>query len=242
MTDDSQFTFIPASVYDRDSRSAVHAFVQAGGHSSRMGTDKAWIELQGRPMIEHVLAAAKPVAASTSIIINAANPNAGRYQKLAEQWNARLLHDLHDHQGPLGGIHTALKHCPAGGSALILACDMPFVTAEFLSLLCAIHQSERPQIVESDQPLITVPFDHEGRLQPLAAVYAQSCLTVVEERLTLSQLKVDRLYDVIPTQRVAFSAFAHLPTAQTLLQNINTQTDHQASINIGQQPLTADTS
>ena len=128
----------------------VHAFIQAGGRSSRMGTDKAWLEINGRAMIEHVLAAAEPVAASLSIIINQTNPNADRYRQLAEKWNARLIYDLHDHKGPLGGIHTALsvlnRDCEgAAASALILACDLPFLTSEFLSFLCRQHQLANPQ-------------------------------------------------------------------------------------------------
>src|SRR5215210_6020440 len=105
----------------------AHAFIQAGGRSSRMGTDKAWVEINGQPLIEYVLAAAQPIVGSLSIIINAANSNADRYARLSEHWDARLLDDLHDHQGPLGGIHTALKNCDVGSAALILACDLPFL-------------------------------------------------------------------------------------------------------------------
>jgi molybdopterin-guanine dinucleotide biosynthesis protein A len=197
---------------------AIQAFIQAGGRSSRMGTDKAWLEISGRTMIEHVLAAATPVAASPcSIIIYPANPNAERYASLAGQWNMQLLHDLHDHQGPLGGIHTALKACAANDSALILACDLPFLTAEFLGFLCQEHQIRAPQV--------TVPLGEDGRLQPLAAVYDQSCLAVVEERLTLRELKVDRLFNFVRTERIAFQEFAHLPGARKFFLNINTMED-----------------
>ena len=167
----------------------IHAFIQAGGRSSRMGTDKAWLEISGRPMIEYVLAAAQPVAASLSIVINRANPNADRYQELAAKWNARLLHDLHDHEGPLGGIHTALKACEENESALILACDMPFLTSEFLFFLCQQHQSQNPKSKIPNPKSITVPQDDEGRLQPLAAIYDRACLPAIEELLAADRLK-----------------------------------------------------
>src|SRR5919197_3940680 len=90
---------------------ALRGFIQAGGLSSRMGQDKSWLRVEGRPLIERVLNAARPAVRDLSIIINAANPRAADYRSLAAGWNARILYDLHDHRGPLGGIHTALKSC-----------------------------------------------------------------------------------------------------------------------------------
>ncbi|MDX2041454.1 MAG: molybdenum cofactor guanylyltransferase [Acidobacteriota bacterium] len=206
----------------------VHAFIQAGGRSSRMGTDKAWLEINERPMIEHVLAAAEPVAASLSIVINQTNPNADRYRELAAKWNARLLFDLHDHKGPLGGIHTALKHCGENESALILACDMPFLTTEFLSFLCKAHQSENPQSAIRNPQSITVPTDHEGRLQPLAAIYDQACLPAIEELLVTDRLRVDRLFEKALTQAIPFSEIGKLDGAEKFFLNLNTPTDHLA--------------
>jgi len=200
--------------------SNIHAFIQAGGRSSRMGADKAWLEINGRPMIENVLAAAQPVAASLSIVINHANSNADRYRELAEKWNARLLFDLHDHKGPLGGIHTALKTCEENESALILACDMPFITTEFLSFLCHAHQAGNPQF-------ITVPSDQEGRLQPLAAIYDQACLFATEEMLISDQLRVDLLFGKVATQVVGYEKLPALPETENLFANINSPTERE---------------
>src|SRR5215475_4926928 len=91
--------------------SAIRGFIQAGGRSSRMKRDKAWIEIEGAPMIERVIAAARPAVDRLGIIVNAANPQVERYEKLADSCDAMLIFDLHEHLGPLGGIHTALAHC-----------------------------------------------------------------------------------------------------------------------------------
>ncbi|MEO6725347.1 MAG: molybdenum cofactor guanylyltransferase [Blastocatellia bacterium] len=212
--------------------SNFHAFIQAGGRSSRMGADKAWLEVNGRPMIEHVLAAAEPVAASLSIIISGDNPNEARYRQLADKRGALLLDDLHVHLGPLGGIHTALKNCEADDAALILACDLPFLTSEFLALLCQKHESNASQI--------TVPLDAEGRLQPLAAIYDRACLPAVEEQLAAGQLRVDRLFDVVPTTRIAYSDFAHLPSAARFFFNLNSPEDLKADLSFVVKPQTAE--
>ena len=204
---------------------AIQAFIQSGGRSSRMGTDKAWLEINGQPMIEHALAAADPVAASLSIIINQANPNADRYRKLAAKWNARLLFDLHDHKGPLGGIHTALKHCGENESALILACDLPFLTSEFLSFLCKTHHVINPTSNIQHPTSITVPTDQDGRLQPLAAIYDQACLPVIEKMLAADRLKVDRLFGQVPTLTIPFVEIDGQGYAKTLFRNLNSPAD-----------------
>ncbi len=205
----------------------IHAFIQAGGRSSRMGTDKAWLEINGLPMIEHVLAAAESVAAILSIVINQANPNADRYRELAAKWNARLLYDLHDHKGPLGGIHTALTHCGEHESALILACDLPFITTEFLSFLCKIHQAGTQHSALSTQHFITVPTDQDGRLQPLTAIYDQACLPAIEEMLASNQLKVDLLFGKVSTEIVGYEKFSALLGEENLFSNINSPTEHK---------------
>src|SRR5262249_2853314 len=157
------------------------------------------------------------VTASLSIIISADTPDTQRYRELADASGARLLFDLHDHQGPLGGIYTALANCSEGDAALNLACDLPFLTSEFLALLC---QKQR-----SGAAHVTVPLDAEGRLQPLAATYDHACLAAVEGQLAAGRLKVDRLFDLVPTQQFAFADFAHLPGAAQIFVNLNSPED-----------------
>ncbi|MGH9846672.1 MAG: molybdenum cofactor guanylyltransferase [Blastocatellia bacterium] len=196
------------------------AFIQAGGKSSRMGSDKAWIEVEGRPMIERALAAAAAVADQLGVVINPATRERARYEDLSAKWNAHLTEDLHDHRGPLGGIHTALSYNQNNtepAPALILACDLPFVTADFLSLLIEIHEREANDF--------TAPVDRSGTLQPLAAIYSPSCLEPVERLLMANRLRVDRLCDLVRTRKVFFEEFAHLPGSERLLVNINSPAD-----------------
>lgn len=196
-------------------------FIQAGGRSLRMGRDKAWVEIEGRPMIERVIAAAQPVVERLAIVINAGNPHAARYEESARRRGVAVIRDLHEYRGPLGGIHTALARCGVGESALILACDLPFITTEFLSFLSGVHQTDGAHWV-------TVPADHSNRDQPLAAIYDQSCRAAVEQMLAGDELKLDLLFGRAPTRRVAFAEFAHLPDAERFFTNVNTPEEHQA--------------
>jgi molybdopterin-guanine dinucleotide biosynthesis protein A len=205
----------------RNPQSAIRCFVQAGGRSSRMGRDKAFLEVGGTPIIERVLFAAQSVVKSLAIIINAANPNRDCYEKLVDKWNVRLLYDLHDHQGPLGGIHTSLVNCAEEEPALILACDLPFLTTQFLLFLTQIHQHDNHQS-------ITLPVDQEGRLQPLAGIYSATCLPAVERLLAQNILRVDRICSQVITRQIAFKEFASLPGAQKFFLNVNTADDYQS--------------
>ncbi len=212
-------------------------FVQAGGRSSRMGEDKAWLEIEGRPMIERVIAATRPVVGQLGIIINAANPQVERYERLAESCDAKLLFDLHEHRGPLGGIHTALQYRDREGaadsSALTLACDLPFITTEFLSFLCGIHQPAASQSASRHPQFVTVPLDQSNRLQPLAAIYGQSCQAVIEQMLAANELRVDLLYSRVPARMVNFVEFAHLPNADRFFINLNTPEEYRAAAESG---------
>ncbi|HKQ78473.1 MAG TPA: molybdenum cofactor guanylyltransferase [Blastocatellia bacterium] len=211
-----------------EQKSAISGFIQAGGLSSRMNRDKAWLEIEGAPMIERVIAAARPAVDRLGVIVNAANPQIERYKKLAESHDAMLIFDLHEHLGPLGGIHTALSHCGANESALILACDLPFTTTEFMSFLCDLHRDDIPHSAFRIPHSITVPLDQSNRLQPLAAIYDHSLEGTVGRMLGENELKVDLLYSRVSTRRVGFSEFAHLPGAERFFVNVNTPEEYQA--------------
>lgn len=195
------------------------AAIQAGGQSSRMGQDKSWLRINGRPMIEYVLAAAQTVAEQLLIVIHPANPKAELYKELAARWKAEVLFDEYDYRGPLGGIETALRQCDENEAALILACDLPFLSAEFLQLLRQIHQAEKCNL--------TVPLDDAGRPQMLAAIYGASCLQPVQTMLAADELKVQLLQDYVTTRRVNVAEYSHLPNARRLLLNVNTPEDYR---------------
>jgi len=184
-----------------------------------MGEDKAWLLLDGRPLVARALAAARPAVDRLAVVVSPGSPHLERYRELADRWDARLLPDPHDYRGPLGGIHTALADCAPGEAALVLACDLPFVTPGLLSLLRRLH--------ETASGLVTVPRDESGRLQPLAAVYAADCLAPVAAMLAAGELKADRLLTRVAAREVAFSELAGLPGSARFFVNLNTPQDYR---------------
>lgn len=89
--------------------------VLAGGRSSRFGSDKALALLEGRPLIDHVVAALAPQVDAVVIC--------GRRDPARRALDDRPGPGL----GPLGGLNAALHHARAEGFALVLTagCDMP---------------------------------------------------------------------------------------------------------------------
>lgn len=200
---------------------AISGFIQAGGHSSRMGTDKSWIKIEDIFMIQRVINAAlpcvDPCVEKMSVVINSTNPNINSYKQLSSDNDLRLIYDIHDHKGPLGGIHTVLKQLSSASSALILACDLPFISEQFIRFLIDTHLSE--------DNALTLPEDIEGRLQPLAGIYSYECLSHVDQMMAGNILRVDKLCERVKTRNVRFDEYKHLEGADKFLVNVNSLLD-----------------
>ena len=144
----------------------IHVAVLAGGQSRRMGRDKALLPLGGQTLIERVLAAAHPLGYPRVII---GDPTAYTHLKLP------VLPDRRPKLGPLGGLYTVLSTTAA--PVLLLACDLPFLTPDFLRYLVSRRGPHQA----------VVPHTATG-LQPLCALYEPSCLAAVETAIQADQL------------------------------------------------------
>src|SRR5580693_7685720 len=102
----------------------VAAFILAGGKSTRMGTDKAFVTLNGRTLLARLLEVVRSVTTDVCIVGDTAKFSAF----------APVVEDVFPGCGPLGGIHAALR-ASAAELNLILAVDVPFVPAALLRYL-----------------------------------------------------------------------------------------------------------
>lgn len=100
---------------------AVGGYVLAGGQSSRMGRDKALLELAGRPLIAHAVNKLQRTCAQVAVV--SGSPALGTF--------APLVADVHPGCGPLGGMEAALLHTRFDWN-LFLPVDVPFVPAALL--------------------------------------------------------------------------------------------------------------
>jgi molybdopterin-guanine dinucleotide biosynthesis protein A len=181
-------------------------FIAAGGRSSRMGKDKAWLELGGRAMIEYVIAALVSVTPKLAIIANSLE-----YERLGYP----VFADLHSGIGPLEAIRTALSNAHTSRVVLV-GCDLPFVTADLFNRLLSIPGNH----------YATVPVGADGKLEPLCAIYCAEALPVVTDLIYRGERKVSLLFDRVPTRLVPFHELRDLHGSELFFENINTPEDH----------------
>ncbi len=137
-----------------------------------MGQDKALLPFKGRPLIEHVAGEVRGAVGNVTLV---GSPS--RYTYLGYP----VIEDVLSHCGPLAGIHAALKHSTDEWN-LMVACDMPEVTAEFLGRLV-----ERAVAGNADA---VVPAGPSGLPEPLCAAYRRRCFDVIEDALASGVRKV----------------------------------------------------
>lgn len=144
----------------------------AGGRSSRMGRDKAFLDWQGRPLWEVQLAKLRAAGAAELLVC-------GRHEQGFAGEGFRFVPDDVEDLGPLAGLVNALK-AASHEHVLVLAVDMPFITVELLVELRS-HRREEAEPSAKVQGIIPV---RAGRFEPLAAIYPRSALALAEARLT----------------------------------------------------------
>lgn len=181
------------------------AFVLAGGQSRRMGTDKALLDWQGRPLLQHALDLLAPVCPQVSIV--GAADKFSRYGPVIE-----------DHflaRGPLAGIHAALRSSKATLN-LILAVDLPFVELRFLEFL--LEQAQQ------SKPVVTVARTTDG-WQPLCAVYRREFADVADSALRLGRNKIDPLFAEVDLRVIQENELRNYRFSPQMFRNLNTPED-----------------
>ncbi len=149
-------------------RPTLSAVILAGGRSLRMGRDKAWLPVDGRPLLARQIALVQELDPAQTFISGRADVD---YSALG----CRVLHDLEAGLGPLGGIERALHACNAD-LLLVLAVDLAAMTSAFLVGLAA----------RCDRQTGAVP-KRAGNLEPLAAIYPKRCHALACEALARSR-------------------------------------------------------
>lgn len=187
----------------------VSAFILAGGKSTRMGADKAFVILDGRTLLARSLQAARAVTADVRIV--------GDPAKFAAF--APVVEDIFRGCGPLGGIHAALR-ASAAELNLILAVDVPFISPALLEFLIARARSS--------VALVTVARV-SGRWQPLCAVYRREFAGAAESALRRGRYKIDALFDCRATLEITEEDLEAAGFSANAFRNLNTREELEAA-------------
>lgn len=184
------------------------ALVLCGGKTTRFGGDKARAEVGGRPVIDRVIDAVGPIVARVVLVASAAS------RDLCVPDGVQVVEDRYPGNGPLGGICTGLLACPSD-LALVVACDMPFLSRPLLRLL--LDRAEGFEAV--------LPRHGDGYLEPLHAVYARSCLPTMEARLAAGRLALWELVADLRTHYLDEEEYRPLDPEGLSFFNLNSPGD-----------------
>lgn len=208
------------------SNSNVRGYVLAGGASSRFGRDKALVRFGATPLLLQVVQLARTSASEVVVVAGA--------QKCADLGgNLGIIEDLWPGEGPLGGIITALQHTAAtdrpGEWNLILGCDMPFLTAEWLQFLVSYARESNKEIQ------VILPHSAHGP-EPLCACYRTSAADPLKSVFNRGVRKVTQALREVRTEVLDESVWKRFDSAGRLFWNMNTPADFEEAQRLWETP------
>ncbi|MDQ3908377.1 MAG: molybdenum cofactor guanylyltransferase [Acidobacteriota bacterium] len=187
----------------------VEGFILAGGASSRMGTDKAALKIDGETFVARIHRALSSITGRVSVVSSREGHAA---------FGLPVVHDLREGAGALGGLHAALSACRED-RALVVSCDLPFATAELFARIASLASPQFDAVA---------PVQPDGRPQPLCALYTKAaCLGVAGRLLDSGELRPRVLLREVRTRWVAPEELADLPGARNFFTNVNTREEYE---------------
>ena len=188
---------------------AAAGFVLAGGESSRMGRDKALLELRGVSLLVRTVSLVESVVARPTVI-----GHADRYRSLG-------LHTIADDwpsAGPLGGIATALRTSEASWS-LVVACDLPYLTKAWLNYLVG-------RALAAEAADVLLPLTLRGA-EPLCAMYHKRCEPAIHRALDRGTRKVTDALAGIQLETIDPAKWEAFDPDGLLFKNMNSPADYE---------------
>ena len=196
---------------DASAREAIGTFILAGGQSSRMGSEKGLLLFAGKPL---VLRVAKLVefAGDAPVIIGPP----GEYGGMGFRVVADDRRGVGIGGGPLVGICTALRAATRGWN-LIVACDLPFLTRDWLEFLISRALDSPADVV--------IPLNVRG-YEPLCAMYRKRCLDTIAAALARGVRKVTDGLVGLTIAAIAPDEWKGFDPRGQLFKNVNTPADY----------------
>jgi len=170
-----------------EKRLPLTAIIMSGGRGRRLGgIDKSLITIGGQRLIERTFQIVSHCC--QEVLISSNNPQPYR------EFTAAVIPDIHPHHGALAGMYSCLRQA-SFPYVLILAGDMPFISAAAIRYLWSQHKGYD----------VILPKSSDGH-QPLHAIYSKNCIVKIKKQLDCGKLKISGFF---PEVRVL-----EIPTTQ----------------------------
>jgi len=176
--------------------------ILAGGRSTRMGVNKAFLTLENESFLKRLT----KEFAGESIILSAAQKG------IYESDEYKVVYDTRDDYGPMEGIYQILKHADKE-YVFICAVDMPFLKKDIADYLY--------EFVSSDTDVVCIT--DKDRIHPLCAIYSVRILDKIEQLLKAGKLRLRDILDNVRTKYVSIEKSCY---DKKCIKNINTKEEY----------------
>jgi len=180
----------------------ITGVILAGGSSKRYGEDKAFIKIGGTRLIDRITEEMKTIFKRVILITNE--------KKKYEYLGVPMVEDIVKGLGPIGGIYTGLMSIP-DQAGFFVACDMPLINRQLVRYMVDIkgnHRAVVPSVADN--------------IEPLHAIYFQSCLKSIRNLIESKRYQVRLFYDHIPVRYVKEDEIRKFCCPSRVFLNINT--------------------
>ena len=167
-----------------------------------MGENKAFIEIEGVPIIHRIYTLFKELFQEIIIVTN--------QKELFSNFDSKIYNDLLPNKGALGGLYTGIFFSTFNYSFCV-ACDMPFIKKPLVEYL--IDHIQHDDVI--------VPRTKDG-LQPLHAFYSKNCLEPIKKITEQGKYKIIDLYDMVKVKIIQEDEFISLDPLRESFINVNT--------------------
>jgi molybdenum cofactor guanylyltransferase len=185
-----------------ESKNKITGIILSGGKNVRMGENKAFIEIEGVPIIHTIYTLFKDLFQEVIIVAN--------QKELFSNFNSKIYSDLLPNKGVLGGLYTGLFYSTFNYSFCV-ACDMPYIKKSLVQYLIQ-------RIKDED---VIVPRTKDG-LQPLHAIYSKNCLDPIKKIFKQGKYKIIDFYNMVNVKIVEENDFVSLDPFMESFINVNT--------------------
>jgi molybdopterin-guanine dinucleotide biosynthesis protein A len=180
----------------------ITGIILSGGKSLRMGQNKAFIEIEGVPIIHRISGLFKELFQEVIIVTNE--------KELFENLDLKIYTDILPNKGALGGLYTGIYFSKFDYSFCV-ACDMPFINKSLVQYLAKNIDGED----------VIVPRTKDG-LQPLHALYSKNCLHPIKRVINQGKYKIIDFYSIVKVRIVEEEEFISLDPSKGSFINVNT--------------------
>lgn len=188
-------------------RNDIVGVILAGGKSSRMGKDKALLDLNGKSFIQHIAEELQKVFTKVIIVSDHSKP----YKFL----DLPMYEDIFKGCGPLAGIHSAFIHSNSD-RIFVVSTDMPLINTSTIQ-----HLLDCSSIGD------VIIYSIRNTIQPLFGIYNRNCFSLLENHLIRKQYSVVKFIQSIHSNIIPGSSVLRFDISQVLI-NINTTEDYNS--------------